>query len=166
MLLGLLYLVFVNDLLQQLKQDNFNTGIINVVRCAPALADDIACIATSPVSLQRMLDVCKFYACTWRFHQFNRYVLYYSFPRAWEKTPSFRLDYRPWTYSSISRIYSPKNLTQNWTRVKEQITRVEKEEIAFFGVSRIMSEMTTPQKLIDIQICCPSIHYLWLWSME
>jgi CRISPR/Cas system CMR-associated protein Cmr1 (group 7 of RAMP superfamily) len=49
---------------------NIRTGIGNLTCNAPALADDIACIATSPRALQRMLDVCSDYSNKRRF-QFN-----------------------------------------------------------------------------------------------
>ena len=41
---GLLYLVFINDLLYELENVNSNTDIFDIVSCAPSLADDISCI--------------------------------------------------------------------------------------------------------------------------
>ena len=67
---GILYLVFINDLLFELNKFIIRTGIGNLTCNAPTLADDIACIATSPRALQRMLDVCSDYSNKWRF-QFN-----------------------------------------------------------------------------------------------
>jgi hypothetical protein len=67
---GILYIAFINDLLFEMNKCNIRTGIGNLTCNAPALADDIACIATSPRALQRMLDVCSDYSNKWRF-QFN-----------------------------------------------------------------------------------------------
>ena len=64
---GLLYLVFINDLLYDLEKCNTKTGVFQINSCCPSLADDISCISTSPLSLQRMLDVCNQYSCKWRF---------------------------------------------------------------------------------------------------
>ena len=64
---GLLYLIFINDLICEIEKCNQNIGIYSINCGAPALADDISCIATSPLSLQRMLDVCSEYSRNWRF---------------------------------------------------------------------------------------------------
>jgi hypothetical protein len=50
-------------LLFELKKCNIRTGIGNLTCNVPTtLADDIACIATLPRALQRMLDVCSDYS--------------------------------------------------------------------------------------------------------
>ena len=67
---GILYLAFINDLLFELKKIIIRRGIGNLTCNASTLADGIACIATSPRALQRMLDVCSDYSNKCRF-QFN-----------------------------------------------------------------------------------------------
>ena len=64
---GLLYLVFINDLICEIETCNRKMGIFNLNSCAPAHADDIACIATSPVALQCMFDVGFRFSQKWRF---------------------------------------------------------------------------------------------------
>ena len=67
---GILYLVFINDLLVELEQCNCRTGIFNINACAPSLADDVSCISTSPKTLQCIIDVCNEYSRKWCF-RFN-----------------------------------------------------------------------------------------------
>lgn len=63
-----LYLVFINDLLDELQLVHSNHPIIfDKNYHSPALADDIACIALSPSALQSMLDTASTYASKWRF---------------------------------------------------------------------------------------------------
>ena len=54
-------------MLYDLEKCNTKTGVFQINSCCPSLADDISCISTSPLSLQRMLDVCNQYSCKWRF---------------------------------------------------------------------------------------------------
>jgi hypothetical protein len=77
---GLLYLVFINDLLVELEQCNCRTGIFHINACAPSLADDVSCISTSPKTLQCMLDVCNEYSRKWcfRFNAKKSYILQFS----------------------------------------------------------------------------------------
>jgi hypothetical protein len=74
---GLLYLVFINDLLVELEQCNCRTGIFHINACAPSLADDVSCISTSPKTLQCMFDVCNEYSRKWcfRFNAKKSYIL-------------------------------------------------------------------------------------------
>jgi hypothetical protein len=77
---GLLYLVFINDLLVELEQCNCRTGIFHINACASSLADDVSCISTSPKTLQCMLDVCNEYSRKWcfRFNAKKSYILQFS----------------------------------------------------------------------------------------
>ena len=61
-----LYLVFINDLIDELELTN-NTGILRINSSSPVLADDLSCIAVSPLALQSMLNVAYTYAIKWRF---------------------------------------------------------------------------------------------------
>uniref|UniRef100_A0A8W8LQ95 Reverse transcriptase domain-containing protein n=1 Tax=Magallana gigas TaxID=29159 RepID=A0A8W8LQ95_MAGGI len=75
-----LYLVFINDLLQELQNPNPNTGIHSIRSSNPALADDISCIALSPRGLQTLLNTAYDFSIRWRF-KFNASksnVLYFS----------------------------------------------------------------------------------------
>lgn len=75
-----LYLVFINDLLQELQNQNPNTGIHSIRSSNPALADDISCIALSPRGLQTLLNTAYDFSIRWRF-KFNASksnVLYFS----------------------------------------------------------------------------------------
>ena len=62
-----LYLIFINELINELANCNEVTGVNSIKCCAPSLADDITCISTTPRGLQRMLDICTYYANKWRF---------------------------------------------------------------------------------------------------
>jgi hypothetical protein len=77
---GLLFLIFINDLLVELEQCNCRTGIFHINACAPSLADDVSCISTSPKTLQCMLDVCNEYSRKWcfRFNAKKSYILQFS----------------------------------------------------------------------------------------
>jgi hypothetical protein len=62
-----LYLVFINDLINELESGSHNTGILNVKSSCPSLADDISLIGLSPVGLQSSLDIAYAYSYKWRF---------------------------------------------------------------------------------------------------
>ena len=66
----LLYLVHINDLLNELQNSNIGAKILNVNAGNPALADDIALIATSPRALQQLIDIAANYSKQQRF-RFN-----------------------------------------------------------------------------------------------
>uniref|UniRef100_A0A8W8ISZ1 Reverse transcriptase domain-containing protein n=1 Tax=Magallana gigas TaxID=29159 RepID=A0A8W8ISZ1_MAGGI len=65
-----LYLVFINDLLQELQNQNPNTGIHSIRSSNPALADDISCISLSPRGHQTLLNTAYDFSTQWRF-KFN-----------------------------------------------------------------------------------------------
>ena len=66
-----LYLVFINNLLEELQLLHSNCPVVlDNNYHSPALADDIACIALSPSALQAMMTTAYKYACKWRF-EFN-----------------------------------------------------------------------------------------------
>lgn len=49
-----LYLVFINDLINELELNSPNSGLLGVRSSCPSLADDLSFISTSPVQLQRL----------------------------------------------------------------------------------------------------------------
>jgi hypothetical protein len=65
-----LYLVYINDLIKELDESSLGATVGSVSSGSPTLADDIALLATTHLSLQRMLDIAQAYANTWNF-QFN-----------------------------------------------------------------------------------------------
>lgn len=62
-----LFLVYINELVVNLEKSCTNTGIFSITSNFPSLADDISCIAITPTTLQRMLDVSSEYSRKWRF---------------------------------------------------------------------------------------------------
>ncbi|KAK3106167.1 hypothetical protein FSP39_014105 [Pinctada imbricata] len=67
---GFLYIVFINELLQELEVMSPQLGKPFVKNSNPSYADDITCLNSSPNGLQSMLNICFTYSCKWRF-QFN-----------------------------------------------------------------------------------------------
>ena len=65
-----LYLVFINDLVEEIQMNSNDSGILNIPSSNPTLADDLSLIAIYPRVLQRMLDVAVAYSNRWRF-KFN-----------------------------------------------------------------------------------------------
>lgn len=63
----LLYLVFINDLLQELEDQSIHIGIYDITSSNPTLADDISLIALSPSGLQRTLEIAYNYSKRWIF---------------------------------------------------------------------------------------------------
>jgi len=64
---GVLYSLFVNNLLVTLEQSGLGVKISNVYCSAPMYADDLAPIASSPHELQAMIDIVSKYATKWRY---------------------------------------------------------------------------------------------------
>lgn len=62
-----LYLVFIDELLNQLQQSGHGAHVCSIPAGNPTLADDISCIATSPASLQSMMDIVSRYTQQFRF---------------------------------------------------------------------------------------------------
>ncbi|KAK3098283.1 hypothetical protein FSP39_017953 [Pinctada imbricata] len=65
---GILYNIFINDLLYQLEHYYPNFGIGGVRTSNPTYADDITCLTSSALNLQKLLDCCLEYSKKWRFH--------------------------------------------------------------------------------------------------
>jgi len=52
-----LYLVYVNDLLNELEASKNGANVMSVHTGHPTFADDIALLALSPLHLQKMVDI-------------------------------------------------------------------------------------------------------------
>ena len=65
---GFLYIVYINELLQDIEHVFPNFGIPNANTSNPSYADDIACLNDSPKGLQVLLNTCYSYSCKWRFN--------------------------------------------------------------------------------------------------
>ena len=61
-----LFNIFINDLLISLKQIDSGVSINDFHLNVLAYADDLNLISTTPIGLQRLIDVCLQYAQTWR----------------------------------------------------------------------------------------------------
>ncbi len=59
--------IVINDLIKELKYTGLGVRIDNLTICALAYADDIALIADSPESLQKMLTILYTWCNKWRF---------------------------------------------------------------------------------------------------
>ena len=62
-----LYLIFINDLLNELCASNLGITILNMKCGSPAHADDVALVALYPTCLNGMLDICLTYSRKWRY---------------------------------------------------------------------------------------------------
>ena len=62
-----LYLMFINDLPQQLKESKFGASIANLSCCSPVQADDICLISPLVNGLQNMMQIVELYARKWRY---------------------------------------------------------------------------------------------------
>ena len=65
-----LYLVFVNELIDELEQSSSCIKVLNVANNCPTLADDISLISLTPLALQNMLNIAHEYSKKWQF-KFN-----------------------------------------------------------------------------------------------
>jgi hypothetical protein len=136
-------------LLFELKKCNVRTGIGNLTCNAPTtLADDIACIATSPRALQRMLDVCSDYSNKWRF-QFNgnkSCVVQFALNAP---KPDFK-----WSINdepipvSDTYIHVGVELNGNFKSLNRTRNVCRKARNTYFAMSNIRTEYTNPLALI------------------
>ncbi|XP_060072139.1 uncharacterized protein LOC132552012 [Ylistrum balloti] len=63
----LYYLIFIDDLLNNLSESKFGAPLSTINCGNPALADDITLLALSPRSLQQLLNICQNYSTRWKF---------------------------------------------------------------------------------------------------
>ncbi|CAG2229892.1 unnamed protein product [Mytilus edulis] len=62
-----LYLIFINDLINELESSKEGAFFHDLNASSPVQADDIAIIATNCVSTQRMVTICENYSNMWGF---------------------------------------------------------------------------------------------------
>ncbi|CAC5360222.1 unnamed protein product [Mytilus coruscus] len=62
-----LYLIFINDLTNELESSNKGAFLYDINSSSPVQADDISLIATSHKSAQEMVSICEQYSESWSF---------------------------------------------------------------------------------------------------
>ncbi|CAC5419971.1 unnamed protein product [Mytilus coruscus] len=62
-----LYLIFINDLINELESSNKGEFLYDINSSSPVQADDISLIATNHESAQEMVSVCEQYSESWSF---------------------------------------------------------------------------------------------------
>ena len=62
-----LYKLFIDNLLHELEHSNFGIRVSDINCGNPAFADDLALMATSPLYLQNLLNICFRYSEDWKF---------------------------------------------------------------------------------------------------
>ncbi|MES9881905.1 MAG: reverse transcriptase family protein, partial [Sedimenticola sp.] len=62
-----IYNLFVDELLSKLQDSGLGTTVLNISTSNVTLADDITLSATSPINLQKMLDIVHQYTCMFRY---------------------------------------------------------------------------------------------------
>ena len=65
-----LYVIYINDLIDQLVKSKLGFQIEGVSFCAPSFADEMTLQALSCKALQSMISICYRYSCLWRY-QYN-----------------------------------------------------------------------------------------------
>jgi len=164
---GILYLVFINDLLFELKKCNIRTGIGSLTCNAPTLADDIACIANSPRALQRMLDVCSDYSNKRRFQFSGNTSCVVQFVLNAPK-PDFK-----WSINgepipvSDTYIHLGIELNGNFKSLNKTRNVCRKARNTYFAMKNIRTEYTNPLALIKLYktLVIPScLHGCEVWN--
>ncbi|CAG2233240.1 unnamed protein product [Mytilus edulis] len=62
-----LYLIFINDLINELESSNKGAFLYDINSSSPVQADDISLIATNHESAQKMVSICEQYSESWSF---------------------------------------------------------------------------------------------------
>ena len=60
-----LYLVYINDLLDELESSGYGSKVMSVCTGNPAFADDISLLALTPSHLQRLVDIVHTFCLHW-----------------------------------------------------------------------------------------------------
>ena len=63
----MLYLLFINDLINELQQSGLGMFIYDYNFSCPTVADDMCLVSFSKTGLDKMIQLCYQYACKWRF---------------------------------------------------------------------------------------------------
>ena len=102
-----LYLVFINSLLEQLVYSQLGFQIEGLHLCAPSFADDMTLLSLSITSLKTMIDICYKYSCLWRY-QYNSnkcaVVTFNESKRAYKRSTSKKRNTIIWEQNAINTL--------------------------------------------------------------
>ena len=77
--MSMLFQMYINPLLQELRESNLGARIGNINVTCPAFVDDIAIVSLSKRSLQEMINIAYKFSCKWRFKfSANKVMLWLS----------------------------------------------------------------------------------------
>ncbi len=147
---GMLYLVFINDLLTELEKCNAKMGVDYITSCAPCLADDIVCLANSPVKLQQMLNICSSYASKWRF-QFSAsksYIMCFCQTRS---KPNYQWTMNRQTIPITDKhTYLGIEVCDNLKSTSRINAAVRKGRNSYFAITNIRTQNINPMALLKL----------------
>lgn len=88
-----LYLVFINDLMNELCNSGYGLTVYGLNCCCPSSADDMVLLSLSRVGLQELMQICYQYGCAYRYtYNANKSAVIVS-----NDTHSYRQDGQTWT---------------------------------------------------------------------
>jgi len=64
---AVLYLVYINDLLREIRRNKFGCVLLDIEISSSVQADDIALMATSEYGMQCLINICESYSREWAF---------------------------------------------------------------------------------------------------
>ena len=158
---GFLYCVFINELLNMLECTEQNFGVFNVKSTNPTLADDITCLSSSALGLQRLLDNAYTYSCLWRF-SFNAQK---SSVVVFSKTN--HIVQHSWTLGnsciSVNDEYKHLGIIQQtkFSSTERTILSCNKGRKSYFAIRNDLSYNTNPITLVSLyrKVVLPSLLY-------
>ena len=156
-----LYLIFINELINELANCNEVTGVNSIKCCAPSLADDITCISTTPRGLQRMLDICTYYANKWRFQFSGMKFCVIQFSKS-----SFKPDF-DWTINqesipvADSHTHLGIELGGKLSAFSRTTNACRNGRNIYFTITNIRDDNTSPLGLVKLykSVVIPSVLY-------
>ncbi|KAK3100583.1 hypothetical protein FSP39_022163 [Pinctada imbricata] len=147
-----LYLVFIDDLINDLQVSNPNFGILNTVSNCPTLADDVMCMAMSPFLLQSMLDIAYHYSIRWRF-KFNADKSCIICIRAMGNNLNLNFTWKLGSeIISVNESYNHLGvIINNKCNLSERIMLAcEKGRKAYFGISSMLLTFANPLSVVHL----------------
>ena len=70
---ALFYIVFINDLVEELDKSNLGVSICDIKASNPTLVDDLTLVSRSPLHLQLMINIGADNAKRWKFYTLRRH---------------------------------------------------------------------------------------------